>query len=127
MTVKEKTRLRTTDVTDKRIKAKMDLIVPVVNVSGRIVSNEHIHGRKCNQQALDFILIVKKMASWFVSPRTTKTTEDQTITKFFFKMQVKNRCGKGGGAVVIAFHSKDAGAQCLVRRLQNNLVSHITT
>ncbi len=88
MAVKEETRLRTTKITGKGLEAQMNLVVSVVDVSRRIVGDEHIHGRECGDQTPDLILIVKKVPPWFVSPRATETTEHQAAKTLSAKMQV---------------------------------------
>lgn len=126
MAVKEQARLDATNVTNKCLEAQMNVIVSVVNVAWRIVSDEHINRRKSRKKLCDLILIVEKVTSRLVSPRTAETAKSQAAETLCAKMQVNNGSRKRTSAVVIAFNGENARALHHLCSLQNDQVCHVT-
>ena len=83
------------DVIDKSSEANMDFIFLIVNPARRIVRDEYVNSRKRPEHLLNLGLLVEKMSSRFVFPRTVESAEAQFCMTLDVEMQVSN----GGEAV----------------------------
>jgi hypothetical protein len=104
----------------------MDLVVSVVDVSWGIVSDEHVNGWKSRNQTLGLVLVVEKVTSRLISPRTAEAAEHQTTVTRCMKMQVKDGSRERASAVMIALDGKDARTLHHLCRLQNDVVPNVT-
>lgn len=105
----------------------MYLILLIVNSSWGIVRQEDVNGGKSTKKFLNFHLLVEKVSSRFVSPRSVDAAENETAVRVQLEMQIHDGFSESRVGIVIAFDGKNDGASIRLRSLQDNLVGYITT
>jgi len=127
MPVDEQPRSRALNVTNERLEPQVNVVVAVVNVTRRVVSDEDIDRWKRSQQPLDFCLLVEVVASRLVAPRTVEAAEAHATDGVCDKVKVNNRWREWRSAVVVAFDGHDVGTSDCLCHLQDDSVGHVAT
>ena len=121
----EEFRLLHADVFRESIKASMNFVILVVDSSGRVVRGEDINMREGLQQVSRFILLIEKMASGFVLPRTVESPETDSKVLADRKVEIHNWHGKGDWGIMVAFDGKAVVAVFFVKKKLRQLFLRI--
>lgn len=115
------------DVLRKGVKASMNLVLFVVDASGRVVGNEDIHIRKVFQQVSCLILFIEEVAPRLVLPGAVEPAETDSLVLADRKVEVHDGVRKRAWEVMVAFYGKDHLASEGPCRLQNQPIADIAT
>jgi len=108
MAVDEQSRLRAFNVTVECIEAEVGFVIPVMNMTRRIVSDKNINGWERGHQMIHFFLLVKIVPTGLVSPRAAKTAETYPENRVQVEMKVNNRREEVAASVMVSLYCQDA-------------------
>ena len=92
------------DVLRKGFKACMDLVLLVMNPSGRVVRDEDINMREVLEKGGGLILFIEKVASGFVLPRAVESPKGHPNVVLGKQVEIHNGHGKGNWRIMVALH-----------------------
>jgi len=126
MPVQKDKRPRPIDVRIERIEAKMNVVVPIVYQTRRVVRDEEIDRGEAGERLLDIVLLVEMVAGGLVFPGATKAADFQPVHINRPAMQIDNGAGKTSTAIVIALHRKNMRCPTSPRDIKDQRIGQVT-
>ena len=105
----------------------MNLVLLIVDASGRVVRDEDINMREVLQQARRLILLIEKVASGLVLPGAVESPETDSQVLPDRKVEIHHGARKGIRKVMVAFYRQDSGALISLSCPQDDWIADIAT
>lgn len=114
------------DIIIEGIKSQMDIVLPIMDMPGRIVSNKNVDAGKRREHGGDFLLLKKKVAFGLVLPCPGEPSENKAPRFNNIEVKIMDRRRKDARRIVVSFDCEDLSATNALSHFKNGLVGNIS-